>query len=129
MPESCVLDASALLAALFDEPGSGEVSRVLNDCVLSAVNYSEVIARLVREGEPRESAVRLIDDLDLPIIPWDHELARAAADLSALSWTHGLSFGDRACLATARKLKRLAVTADRSWKNLPKLDIAVRLIR
>ena len=39
-----VLDASALLALLQEEPGSALVENHLADAVISAVNVSEVIA-------------------------------------------------------------------------------------
>ncbi|MFN0166268.1 MAG: type II toxin-antitoxin system VapC family toxin [Bryobacteraceae bacterium] len=129
MATSFVLDASALLASLFDEPGAGVVDASLAEAVMSALNYSEVIARQVRSGEKLEAAIRNVDDLDLPIIPWDADLAREAGDLSTLAWTHGLSLGDRACLATARHLRRTVLTADHDWALLPKLGIDIRIIR
>ena len=39
------------------------------------------------------------------------------------------SFGDRACLALAARFEVPAVTADRSWNDLPEIGVAVRLIR
>jgi PIN domain nuclease of toxin-antitoxin system len=39
---------------------------------------------------------------------------------------HGLSFGDRACLALAMKLKLPAVTADQAWS---KLDLPVEIVQ
>jgi PIN domain nuclease of toxin-antitoxin system len=48
--------------------------------------------------------------------------------LTPLTRGRGLSFGDRACLATARLLKVPALTADRNWR-IPKLGVVVRLIR
>ena len=41
-----VLDASALLAYLKDEPGSNQVDGVLATSVISSVNWAEVIAHL-----------------------------------------------------------------------------------
>lgn len=129
MAKGYVLDASALLAALFGEPGAAVTDAALELAVISAVNYSEVVATQVRHGESVDAAIRNLDDLDLSVISWDAELAREAADLSSLAWTHGLSFGDRACLATARRLRRPALTADRSWRQLPKLGIEIKCIR
>ena len=44
-----VLDASALLAALFGEPGSGLVEECIEQAIMSAVNLSEV----ARQRRPR----------------------------------------------------------------------------
>ncbi|MBA3425206.1 MAG: PIN domain-containing protein, partial [Rubrobacter sp.] len=41
-----VLDASALLALLNREPGHEEVARIVPDAAISAVNLSEVAAKL-----------------------------------------------------------------------------------
>ena len=129
MGNGFVLDSSALLASLFDEPGAAITDAALAHAAMSALNYSEVIAKQVRRGEDLEAAIRIVDDLDLPIIPWDAGLAGEASDLSPLAWTHGLSLGDRACLATARHLNRTALTAERRWRDLPDLGIAIKIIR
>lgn len=129
MAKGFVLDASALLASLFEEPGAAVTEAALSEAAMSAVNYSEVIAKQVRLGEDPDAAVRTLDDLDLVIVPWSQDLAREAAGMSALAWTHGLSLGDRACLATARHLKRTVLTAESRWRDLPDLGIEIRLIR
>jgi ribonuclease VapC len=38
-----VLDASALLAFLLNEPGQDQVDRVLSNSVMSGVNWAEVL--------------------------------------------------------------------------------------
>lgn len=129
MARNFVVDSSAVLASLFDEPGAAIADAALAEAVMSALNYSEVIAKQMRMGETRESAIRNVDDLNLPVIPWDADLAREASDLCPLAWTHGLSLGDRACLATARHLDRAVLTADRNWRFLPNLGIDIRIIR
>lgn len=129
MKADSVLDASALLAALFVEPGHEHVAAALGRSVISAVNYSEVISRQIREGASPELAVNNLEALGLPVVPWDLETATAAADLSSLAWSHGLSLGDRACLATARHLGLTALTADRLWGELPDLGVRIVVIR
>ena len=124
-----VLDASALLALLHQEPGSHLVEPVLATCVMSAVNYSEVIAKLIQRGAATDLVLDGLRALQLQVIPWDQELAEAAADLSSFAWSHGLSLGDRACLATARQRKMPVMTADRNWSVLPIKGVAVRVIR
>ena len=129
MSSQVILDASALLAILFEEPGSEVVAEVLSSCSISAVNYAEVLTLLVREGLPHVEAIHKLAALNLPVIPWDQALAEAAADLSPLAKTHGLSLGDRACLATARSLRHTVLTTERAWRRLPKLGIEIQFIR
>lgn len=124
-----LLDASALLAAFFSEPGGERVAEILEKSAISAVNYSEVISRQIRKGAKAEMAVTNLERLDLTVIPWDEAVAMAAADLSPLAWTHQLSLGDRACLATARLKDLIAVTADRNWKHLPPLGFSIEVVR
>jgi PIN domain nuclease of toxin-antitoxin system len=124
-----ILDASALLALIFNEPGASLVAGHLPHASISAVNYTEVLTRLVREGETPEQAVQDLADLDLPVLAWDRQSAEAAASLSPLAKSHGLSLGDRACLATGRLLHRPVITAERKWRDLPVLAIKIRFIR
>ena len=78
-----VLDASALLAYLRDEPGSHAVEAAWTArAIINAVNYAEVLSRL----------------------------------------------GDRACLATALRHGRPAITADRAWVTID-VGVTVQLIR
>lgn len=44
---SVVLDASALLAYVDGEPGAAMVASLIGDAIISAVNFSEVVAKLV----------------------------------------------------------------------------------
>lgn len=81
MARSFILDASALLASLFEEPGAAVTEAALAHAAMSSVNYSEVIANQVRKGAELGAAMRMVDDLDLPIFPWDAALARESADL------------------------------------------------
>ena len=49
MSESYVLDASAILCPLQDENGADRVVLALPNAQLSAVNYSEVVGKLVED--------------------------------------------------------------------------------
>ena len=123
-----VLDSSALLALFFREPGEQFVHSVLSRSAVGAVNYSEVLSKLIQKGAPPQEADAAVGALGLTVLPFDETLARAGADLSALGWTHGLSFADRACLALARQCRVPAVTADRGWK-IAGLPVKVHCIR
>ncbi|MGB6548793.1 MAG: PIN domain-containing protein, partial [Xanthobacteraceae bacterium] len=47
---SAVLDSSAILAILNNEPGADAVEEMLDDALVSTVNYAEVVAKLVERG-------------------------------------------------------------------------------
>jgi ribonuclease VapC len=59
-----------------------------------------------------------IDATAAIIVAHDAELAVDAAVLRRATRHRGLSLGDRACLALARRLEVPAYTADRSWGDL-----------
>ena len=93
-----VLDASALMAVLREEPGAAVVEVVLDSAVISAVNLSEVQAKLVERGTPADLAWSWLAGLDLAVRDFDAIQARVAGDLRPDTRAYGLSFADRACL-------------------------------
>ncbi len=124
-----VLDASALLALLNDEPGADNLTpELLRDAACSTVNLAEVQTKLVSEGglpdEAWEDALSPIRDAE----PFTAEHAQIAGSLVAQTRSLGLSLGDRACLALALTLKAPVYTADKSWKNL-RLGVKIHVIR
>jgi ribonuclease VapC len=123
-----VLDASALLALLNEEPGSEAVAQAFPRAAVSAVNLSEVVAKLVEAGMPIEEVRRILEDLDLDVRPFDAEMAYSSGALRAATRTLGLSLGDRACLALGQFLGRPVLTTDRAWESLD-LGVTVRPIR
>jgi PIN domain nuclease of toxin-antitoxin system len=128
MTDVYLLDASALLAALHDEPGADRVRALLPSSRISSVNLAEVVAKLQERGVPDAVIEEILDDLDLPVVPFGATTARRAGMLRAATRTAGLSVGDRACLALATELGAIAVTTDRTWGDL-ELDVAVELLR
>ncbi len=123
-----VLDASALMAVLREEPGAAAVEAVLDHAAISAVNLSEVQAKLVERGTAAELAWSSLVDLDLEVIDFDAAQAKVAGDLRSLTRAQGLSLGDRACLALAQALGLPAMTADRAWAGL-EVGIEIRTVR
>ena len=128
MAERAVLDASALLALLQGEPGADAVMAVLGQCVISAVNLAEVAGKFARENAPPDLLRESIDAIEIQVIPCGAALAYAIGHLAPAVRRHGLSLGDRACLALARELQAPALTTDRAWTALD-LGIDIRLIR
>lgn len=129
-----VLDASAVLALLRDEPGADEVERaVAAETRLSAVNWAEVLSKLADAGEDPGHATGALAAEGLlgesmVVEPLDEAQAVEIARLRPLTRGAGLSLGDRACLALAAALEVPALTADRAWAELG-LGISVELIR
>jgi PIN domain nuclease of toxin-antitoxin system len=122
-----VLDASAVLALIFLEPGWENVDRVLHGSLMSTVNVAEALTKLVQDRVNLPDAVEEISKLNLEIFDFDFESAAKAAELRPLTKHLGLSLGDRACLALAIQHDATAVTADKSWA---KLDLCkIELIR
>jgi PIN domain nuclease of toxin-antitoxin system len=124
-----VLDASALLTLLQGEPGADAVADLLPDSIMSAVNLSEVIAKLTERGMPADDARRALDELAIDIRPFDADDAHRAGALRGSTRDLGLSFGDRACLALAISLRLDAVTADRAWAALSPPGLNASVIR
>ena len=128
MTAGYVLDASALLCLLNDEVGANRVEAILNDAVISTVNFSEVIAKIVERGGTVELATAMLDPLHVEIVDFDRSQAVSAGELRAVTRPAGLSFGDRACLALARSRQLKVLTADRAWANLA-VDLQIELLR
>jgi PIN domain nuclease of toxin-antitoxin system len=70
----------------------------------------------------------ILDILDLDIVDFDRAFAESTGELVDQTKAHGLSLGDRACLALAAREKLPAVTADRAWTKL-NIGIDIKLIR
>ncbi len=127
-----VLDASALLAFLFDETGAQKVERYLaGGALISAVNLCEVWSKLTDRGIDIETVTEefissgLHDALE--IVGFDEIMAKETARLKPDCRQAGLSLGDRACLALAMSKDTVAVTADSGWNQLT--GARVELIR
>jgi len=121
-----VLDASALLAMINAEPGSERVLRYMAErsCVASSVNVAEVVARLSDHGGSDRAIAAIIEGLGIEIAAFNEEDAMSTGLLRSQTRRAGLSLGDRACIALARKLRLPAVTADRAWVGLiPEVDV------
>ena len=127
MPEA-VIDASALLALLNDEPGADVVAEALPQGVISAVNLSEVIAKLCDAGMPEKAIHQALQPLGIEIVPFDEDQAYQAGLLRTSTQNFSISLGDRACLSLAKKLVVDALTADKAWAELS-IGTTIKVIR
>ena len=115
MSEIYVLDASAVLCLLQEEKGAERVARAMPAAIIGAVNYSEVVGKLVESGIDEATADGLIGALQLKVVPFDRAQARLAGSLRPAARKLGLSLGDRACLALAAAEGATALTCERTW--------------
>jgi len=122
------LDASALMAVIRREPGAAFVEARMDGALMCAVNASEAIMRCVEKGFSEDLVMLLIANRQVELIPFDTPLAVEAARLRPATVHLGLSFADRACIATAISRNATIVTADRIWAKLD-LPCPVDLIR
>jgi PIN domain nuclease of toxin-antitoxin system len=129
-----VLDASAFLAYLRDEPGAEIVENALIDgCYISIINWVEVLSKVVDLGESPEEIIKRLRDEgllenSLEIIACNEQDAITIAKFRPLTKSTGLSLGDRACLALGKRLNLPVLTADKVWTSLS-LGITINLIR
>jgi ribonuclease VapC len=128
---SVVLDASALLAYLWQEPGHEQVAACLEEgnALMSAVNVCEVFSRAIDRGMSAQDVSTLTHALGLDVRPFDAAQSIQAARLREFTRQAGLSLGDRACLALAQQLGFVALTADRAWAQCPNLGVQIQLLR
>ena len=130
---TAVLDASAVLALLYREPGHEKVAELLAgevEVVASTVNWSEVVAKLAQRGHPHPvAAMDGLRALGVQVLPFSLAEAVRAGLLWSGTRGAGLSLGDRACLAVTHAVPEgVAVTADQVWADLD-IDVPVQLIR
>lgn len=125
-----VLDASAMLALLKDEPGGAKVAEVIADSRMSAVNFAEVVSHFIRAGMPADEVDAMLAPLPVAVVSADIELAQMAGRLRAVTAEAGLSLGGRFCLALALRDTLPAWTADRQWQAISHaVDAEVVIIR
>ena len=127
-----ILDASALIAYLHDEPGSDAVVDAITEtAAVSVVNWAETLSKVAADGgDPQQVADSLQASDSLLILEalTDADCIEIAR-LRPLTKAHGLSLVDPARLALAKRLDIPVVTADRDWADLHPCNLTVQLIR
>ena len=125
-----VLDASAILALILEEPGAERVEPHVPGGTASAVNLGEVVAKLRDLGMVEARVDEIVAEMQLDVHGHDLAAALAAGHLRPVTRSAGLSLADRACLALARALRLPALTTDRSWLGVADgVGVRVDLIR
>jgi len=124
--KTTVLDASALLAMFFGQPGMEQVRDLFHKAAeadkpmfISAVNWAEVLYKLERKHgkEGLETARHFELTMPLDVAPLDRELAESAAHLKN---EYDLGLADAFAAALAKHKKAELVTADHEFKSVEK---------
>ncbi len=124
--KTTVLDASALLAMFFGQPGMEQVRDLFHKAadadkpmLISAVNWAEVLYKMQNKHgkEGWETARRFEHSMPLDVAPLDRDLAESAAQLKT---AHDLGLADAFAAALAKSKKAELVTADTDFKPLEK---------
>jgi ribonuclease VapC len=126
-----ILDSSVILAYLLDEQGREAAEQAIAERgSISSVNLAEVMSRLTRDGAGVAESTGVLLALPITVVDLDAHLAIEAGAMIEQTKPFGLSLGDRACLALAKREQLPALTADRIWLQAgPLLGVEVRLIR
>jgi PIN domain nuclease of toxin-antitoxin system len=126
MSMGTLLDSSAILAFLWDEPGSDKVIAAFHQGSVgcTVANWAEVVSKIVSRRGDWNAAEAALLGRGLSLIPIEADDAVAAGKL----WSNHptLSLGDRLCLAVGQRLGGVIITADRAWTEVSEL---VELIR
>ena len=126
-----VLDASALLAYLNEEPGAEVVEKSLAaGSAIGTVNWAEVLSKAMETGIAPETLAAELEKRGilgntLDVLPLTIEDSKEIARLRPLTRPFGLSLGDRACLALGKRLSIPILTADRIWAEVPGVHVTV----
>jgi len=116
-----VLDSSALLAFLRNEPGADKVAPELLGGLISSVNLAEALLVLCRGGLPLQMAQLALQKTHVVVVDFTAEHAAIATRLMndyPEFRQRGISFGDRACMATAIQRGVPVLTADSAWQSV-----------
>ena len=124
MSSKVVLDASALLCLLNDEPGADRVVDVLTRSVLGTTNLAEVVSKLRERGLSLEEVREALGGLHLDVRSLSASQAIIIGDLRPATEQLGLSLGDRACLALALDLGAELFTTD---ADLASADVGISI--
>lgn len=128
LTNGCVLDASALLALLHNEPGAEIVAPTLGHALISSINWTEVLQKCLTRDIPTDGMREELEAIGLTIAPFTADDAALTAELQATTRQYGLSIGDRACIALGISRKLPILTGDRAWSSAD-IRAEIHLIR
>ena len=95
---------------------------------MSAINLAKLVAKSAERMRDHAKIAAMIAALPIEIVPFDKAQAFATGVLRAATRNLGLLLGDRACLALAKSINVVALTADKPWLELD-IDVRIACIR
>ncbi|MFP3882853.1 MAG: PIN domain-containing protein [Actinomycetota bacterium] len=115
-----VVDASAVLAWVFNERGAEIVDQVLSVSGISAVNLSEVLYKCAERRVDPEDTEADLADYGLTLLPFRGAEARQVVFVRQAEEKAGvnLSLADRCCIATGLVWRVPVVASDNAWEQL-----------
>lgn len=118
-----LLDASALLAWLQDEPGADLVDDYLSEAAVPATNWAEILQKADQHGRDPHSVAALIRALGVVVL----DVTEADAEAAARLWREApsLSLADRICLALSVARAKPVITADSAWAGIGGAEVVV----
>jgi len=124
MSKRYVLDSSAVLAFLQDEPGSQAVEDIIvaedTEVFISAVNLGEVfyvISRSFGENAAVEVETRILDTQKISVVDATWPRVKAAAKIKAGG---GISFADCFAAALAEEVDGTLLTSNPEFRRIEK---------
>ncbi len=123
-----VIDSSVILAILRSESGNDSAGIYVPHAAMSSVSLAEIVTKCIEWELDPDDAVTFVRDTGMNVHDFTGDDAILAGRLAVGVPKGVLSLGDRACIATAVRLKATAVTADRVWAELA-LPCPIELIR
>ena len=97
-----------------------------SEILISTLNWSETLDRLLRDGVRDDDAEELLGGLEIEVVAFDLEQAKTVAALRLAA--PELSLADRACLGLASMRKAIAWTSDKTWMRQP-IHVPVEVLR
>jgi ribonuclease VapC len=125
-----VLDSSAVIAVILDEPGAEVVLKELANAVIAMPNVAEVYSVISRKIQNTRSVDAFFALNGVNTVPLSFNQAKMAGCYETIGKKFGLSLGDRCCLALAHEMGAIALTADKAWTTIGHaIDVKIRIIR
>jgi PIN domain nuclease of toxin-antitoxin system len=124
-----LLDASALMALINNEPGAAVVEKHIDKACISSINFTEVLSKMLEQGIPITDASRILNNFGLEIVPFTADQIEGASLLRVDTKKYGLSLADRVCLNLGKILKLPILTTDQIWVKIKSADLTIILAR
>jgi uncharacterized protein len=124
VPNTAVLDSSAILTLTGSETGADEVQKYLADAIAGRIELHGSFATLTEveyisaQEEGVETARQRMADLNALPVRWLHSDAALCHEAASLKAAHRISFADAFVVATAKRFDATLVHKDPEFHRL-----------